>query len=299
MKIFVTGGTGYIGRRVVTELVEAGHEVVGLARSPERGETLAELGAAAAIGELSTPHRYRGAAARVDVIVHMGFDYSSPVENDRLAIQAFLEATEGREATVVYTSGLWVVGNTGGATLGDDAPVDEPAEIVEWRVPHERRVLEAAGDGRVTAVVRPGFVYGRGGGLTARMFATAAKTGAAEYVGDGTNYWSNIHVDDLARLYLAIVESGKSGIYNAVDGTPETVASIAAAASRAAGGDGSTRGVSVDEVRQKLGAVADAMCLDQRLVAPAALALGWRPERTSFTGSAPAAFEEWLDTRED
>ena len=298
MKIFVTGGTGYIGQRVVAELVEAGHDVIALVRSPDRAEPVSSLGAAAAIGELATPRRYRGPAGRADVIVHLGFDYSDPVATDALAIDTFLEATEGREATFVYTSGMWVVGDTGGATVGDDAPTDHPARIVAWRVPLERRVLEASKGGRVTAVVRPGHAYGLGGGITTRMFSTAAKTGVAEYVGDGTNHWSNIHVDDLARLYRTVVESGVGGVYQAVDGTPETVASMAAAVSRAAGGDGSTRSIPLEKAREKLGPMADAMCLDQLLAAPAALGLGWRPEHPSFTGSVDRSFEEWRAAQE-
>jgi nucleoside-diphosphate-sugar epimerase len=305
MKIFVTGATGYVGGPVVAELVAADHEVTALCRSAEKEPALRELGANPLPGDLTDAASYRDAAGAADAIIHLGFDYRAAVDADRTAIDTFLAVTEGRDAIVIGTSGLWVLGDTGGRTLGDDAPTDAPAAIVKWRVPHERRVLEAGGPGtgggdgprRVTAVVRPGYVYGGGGGSTARMFATAVKSGAAEYIGDGANHWNNIHVDDLARLYLAIVETRTGGVFNAVDGTPETVAAIATAACLAAGGDGSINPVPLEKAREKIGPVADAMCLDARLSAPAARALGWAPRHSSFTKAAATAFAEWRAAR--
>ncbi len=251
------------------------------------------LGADAVSGDLTHVESYRHVVRGADAIVHLGFDYRTAAETDRLSIDGFLEATEDRESHLVYTSGMWVVGDTGGATVGDDASTDHPAEIVAWRSDHERRFLAGHGAGRTASVVRPGHVYGRGGGLTARMFATAVRSGEAEFVGEGSAFWSNIHVDDLARLYAAVVEAGDGGVYQAVDGTPERTAIVAEAASRAAGAEGRTRSVPLDQARQKMGAFADAMCLDQKLSAPRARSLGWEPEYVSFTSSADVAFAEW------
>jgi nucleoside-diphosphate-sugar epimerase len=301
MKIFMTGGTGYIGRRVLAAAAAAGHEITALSRSSEGDDLVSSLGGTPLRGDLRNARSYRATAAAAEAVIHLGFDYRDPVETDRTAIEALLDATTGRDARLVHTSGMWVVGDTGGRTLGDDAPTDAPAELVKWRVTHERLVLEAPGEERggdwSTAVVRPGHVYGRGGGWTARMFATAVKTGAAEYIGDGSNHWNNIHVDDLARLYLAVVESRGRGVFQAVDGIPETVGAIAAAACRAAGGDGSVRSVPLDTARERLGLLADALCLDIRLIAPAARALGWIPQYASFTSAAETAFAEWSSTR--
>lgn len=297
MKIFVTGGTGYVGSRVVGALVAGGHEVSALCRSAEKHAELEALGATPVAGDLNDGESYRQAVVAADAVIHTAFDYRAPVEADRTAIDTFLAATEGREATVICTSGMWVVGDTGGRTVGDDASTDAPAALVKWRVAHERRVLDAGDDMRVTAVVRPGHVYGRGGGPTARLFATAVKSGAAEYIGDGSNHWSNIHVDDLAALYLAVVESGQGGVLQAVDGVPETAHAVATAASLAAGAGGATNPVPVERAREKVGLVADAMALDASLSAPAARALGWTPRHRSFTASAEAAFAEWKATR--
>ncbi len=226
-------------------------------------------------------------------MIHAAFDYTAAVEADRVAVETLLASTSGRGAPFVYTSGCWVLGDTAGHLLGEDAPTDRPAEIVAWRVERERQVLDANGKGGPAAVVRPGVVFGRGGGMTARMFATARDRGAAELVGDGSNHWSLIHVDDLAGLYRAIVESGAGGVFHGVDDAPLHVEQVAKAASRAAGSGGAIHSLPLEAAREKLGPVADALCLDQTLCAPASRALGWRPALGSFTEAAPTSWEEW------
>lgn len=305
MKIFLTGGTGYVGRRVAAELSRAGHEVVTLVRTAEGRDRAREGGIDAVLGDLAVPGDPNESptwienAEAVDAIVHLAFDYGDPVGTDAHAIDTLLAATEGREAQFVYTSGMWVLGDTGGETVAEDAPTDQPAAIVAWRVRHERRVLEAAAGPGGTAVIRLGHVYGRGGGPTARMFATAAKKGSAEYLGDGRNLWSNVHVDDVAKLYRLVVECRAGGVIHAVDGVPQVVSEMAAAASRAAGAGGETTGIPLERARERLGALADAFCLDQSLAAPAARALGWVPSRPSFIEAADEAWREWEEVHEE
>lgn len=298
MKVFVTGGTGFIGSSVVSRLVNAGHEVVALNRSSEKDELLTGLGATPHAGDLLEPESYREAAGGADAIVHAAFDYDQTQEGDRAALDTFLQATAGRESRLLYTSGCWVVGDTGGELVGDDASTDDPAPLVRWRVPQERRVVDANEGGRTATVVRPGMVYGGEGALTARMFRTASENGAAEYIGDGMNHWSMIHVEDLAALYAVLLERSEGGIVQAVDGVPVRVGQAAVAASHACGGGGATVSVPVEKAREKLGPVADALLLDQRLAAPTALALGWAPERTSFMEAAESACAEWRASRD-
>jgi len=261
---------------------------------------LTALGATPHPGDLLDGASYSEAAARADAVVHAGFDYSAGLDGDRVALDTLLAAAGGSRGgpgpsrALVYTSGCWVAGDTGGRVRADDAPTDQPAEIVAWRVEQETKALAASSGERSVAVIRPGVVYGRGGGLTARMFATAQRDGAAGYIGDGTNHWSMIHVDDLARIYRAAIEQRTDGVIQAVDGQPLAVAAVAAAASEAAGAGGETTSIALDAVREKMGPVADAMCLDQQLSAPAARSLGWEPDHPSFSDAAPAAFEQWL-----
>jgi nucleoside-diphosphate-sugar epimerase len=297
MEVFITGGTGYIGRAVVAELSHAGHHVVALNRSPDKIPLLNALGAAAHTGDLLQPQTYRDVAVSADAVIHAGFDYTSVLDADRLALDVLLGAITGREAALIYTSGLWVVGETGGKVLGDDAPTDRPASIVEWRVPHEAAVRRAAENGARATVLRAGYVYGGAGGLFAKMFQTAVDDGAAHHVGDGDNHWSVVHVEDLARLYRLVAEKRAAGVVQAVDGTPMPLRDIAAAVSRAAGAEGRTKPIPLDVAVDRMGAKARAMALDQRLSAPAARALGWVPRYASFADGAAAAFQEWKDSR--
>ena len=293
MDIFVTGGTGFIGRHLIAELVGAGHRVVALNRSPEKAPMLEALGASVHPGDLLDGSTYLEAARAADGVIHAAFDYEATAEGDREALDTLLDGTADRASPFIYTSGCWVVGDTGGRAAGDDASTEHPAPLVAWRVPHERRVLDEAAGGRRASVVRPGMVYGHEGALTARLFQTAASDGAAEYIGDGENHWSMIHVEDLARLYRVTLTRSDGGMVQAVDGRPLKVARVAEAASEAAGAGGETRPIPVEAAREKLGPVANALCLDQRLVAPAARAMGWSPDRASFARAAGDAFREW------
>lgn len=293
--VFLTGASGFIGGAVAGELARRGYRVVGLARSAESARAVEAAGASPHEGDLLEPDSYRREAVAADAVIHAAFDYGSPEEGDRVALDALLAATAESGAPFLYTSGCWVVGDTGGRPAGDDVPTDHPAPLVAWRVPHERRVIAGSKVGRPAAVVRPGIVYGREGGLTARLFETALESGAAEYVGDGKNHWSMIHVSDLARLCADVLAARAAGVVQAVDGLPLRVREVAQAASRAAGADGATLSVPVEVARERMGPVADAVCLDQELIAPGARALGWRPERASFTEAAERAFEEWKE----
>jgi nucleoside-diphosphate-sugar epimerase len=298
MEIFLTGGTGYIGGALLDEFVRAGHAVVALVRSPDKARDLDAAGVRPIEGELNDPDSYRATASSADAIVHAAFDYATGARGDAVALDALLgAATSGRPRSLLYTSGCWVLGDTGDALAGEDAATDQPAENVTWRAGHERRVLEAASEALATAVIRPGIVYGGSGSLTAPMFETATADGAAEFIGDGTNHWSLVHLTDVARLYRFVLEGRARGVFHVVDGAPLPVGEVAAAASRAAGAGGATRNVPQDQARETHGPMADAMCLNQRMTAPRSEALGWRPRHASFLDAAEMAYREWTASR--
>lgn len=307
MRIFLTGGTGHIGSAVIAELARRGHAVTALNRSPEKEERLVGLGATPVPGDAGKPDSYRDAAFGHDVFIHCAYSYEGDtVAVDETAIGTLLTAARatverGAEAVpeegaalVLYTSGCWVLGDTG-ERLADEREPTDPAEVVAWRPAHEDRVLGAAGEGLVTAVLRPGMVYGGHGSLSGRLFQSAAREGAAEYVGDGRNHWSMVHREDLARLYALVAERMGSGIFHGVDHLPVTVLDAARAASEAAGAGGAVRSLPLERARDKLGPVADALTLDQRLVARRSAELGWKPERPSFPAAADEAYAEWRE----
>lgn len=295
MRVFVTGASGYVGQAIAGAFAHAGHEVTGLHHSPQSVERVHEAGARPIRADVADPSSWIEAAHDHDVLVHAAFDYGAPVETDLTAVDALRQIAQDaiEERHLIYTSGCWVLGETGDAPLDENAPVDHPAETVAWRPAHEEMVLGCADETLVTTVVRPGMVYGGHGGLVSRFFESADSTGAAEYVGDGENRWSLVHRDDLGRLYVAIAENRAGGVFLGVDGMPVKVVDAARAASHAAGAGGEVRGVPVERAREELGPVADAVALDQALVTSRAQEVGWTTTHRSFVTTAATAYEEW------
>src|SRR5262249_48210609 len=124
---------------------------------------------------------------------------------DRAAMSRVLELLKGTGKPFVYTSGIWVLGDTGGRVVDENAPAN-PVALVAWRPAMEQMVLSASADTIRAIVVRPGVVYGRGGGIAADFVQSARGSGAARYVGAGENRWPVVDVDDLADLYASAVE---------------------------------------------------------------------------------------------
>ncbi len=292
MKVFLTGGSGYIGSAVALRLKKAGHDVLALVRSEEKGAALKAAGIKLVVGELGKPAGYAAAAYGVAAIVHVAQEQSAEaVELDKKTIANARELLHGKVGgTFVYTSGCWVHGDTEGAA-DESAPLN-PAQMVAWRPAHEQLALGMAKDGIRAVVVRPGIVYGGArGGIPATFFGTAQKQGAATLFGEGANHWPMVHVDDLAELYVRLVERAPAGsIFNAVDASEHTQREIAEAASRAAGKDGKVLATPVDAGNL----FGEALALDQRLSSEKARSeLDWRPRHESFVAEAPVLFQQW------
>lgn len=298
MRIFVTGATGYIGSAVARALLRAGHAVTGLVRSREKAARLVADGMTAVYGDLDSPETYLGAAARCDAVVHCGFAFGPhAAETDAVATTALAELTRmgAGPRRFVYTSGTWVLGPCGPLPADEDSPLAPPA-IVAWRPEHERLALSAAdGDGMAT-VIRPGCVYGENGGLYGLMLKALYDERVVRVVGDGSNAWASVYLDDLAELYRLVLERApKRAVYHATDGSADPVASVAEALVDAAGG-GETLTVSLERARRDLGALADGLALDQRVSsAKARRELGWRPLVGSPALNPLLILSEWRD----
>jgi nucleoside-diphosphate-sugar epimerase len=294
MRIFVTGGTGYIGSAVVRHLVRAGHSVTGLSRTPEARARLQSWGAEGALGRLETPSTYGPLAAEHDAAVHLGYATGEEVgAADRTAVDTLLAAAEGKSklAGVVYTSGVLALGPAGQTAAYEDASTAR-AIFNTWRPANERLVLAANSPMLATAVIRPGWVYGGKGGLAADYFETALADGAAVYIGDGHNRMPVVQRDDIAELYRLLLEQRASGIFHGVEEPPARIIDYATAASRAAGKGGAVRSLPLAEAKKTIGTLAEMMCLDQWVGSRRAQALGWKP-RGSFVENAAQTFAEW------
>jgi nucleoside-diphosphate-sugar epimerase len=289
MRIFVTGGSGYIGRAVVAELRRRGHHVAALARSDAAAATVRKLGAQAVHGSLDSLDVIELAAREHDATVLIA-GVTSP---ESVALEARMIDVLGRVApndhTVVYTSGVWVYGDRGDAVVDEDAPL-KPIDIVAWRPAHEERVLALSARGIRAVVIRPAVVYGDQGGIIG-WIAAGANPGPVRVVGDGNNRWATVRVDALAELYAAAVEqSAAHGIYNAVNGAAVPYIEIARAASRAGGGNGSVEHLSYENARAAMGPLAEAFAMDLQVSSEKARReLGWNPHR-------PTVLEELANT---
>jgi nucleoside-diphosphate-sugar epimerase len=302
MRIFLTGATGYIGSAVLDAMLRAGHEVTALVRDPEKGQQVSQRGVRAVVGELSKGTSYATRAEECDAIVHTAFEPSkrgSKVDRqaiDNLLAVAARRAAEGKTATFVYTSGIWVLGETQGQAT-EASPVNPPTHVA-WRVEHEHAVRERNGDGVRTAVVRPGIVYGGSRGIIGDLLKDALN-GLVRVVGNGRNHWPCIYDRDLADLYVKVATNREaSGIFHANDEADERVDDIVEAIARHAKMPPDVRHVPIGEARTKLGPYADALALDQIVRSPRARALGWAPTLHSVSANVPRLLEEFRNSRE-
>jgi nucleoside-diphosphate-sugar epimerase len=238
-------------------------------------------------------------AARCGVVIHAAFDNSSRgIPKDRAAVESFLEA--GRRGpqpkTLIYTSGVWVHGDTRGALVDETSPLD-PLPLVTWRPPHETLVLTS--DAVRGIVLRPGCVYGGAGGMTGPWFASAADGLPPEVVGDGANRWALVHVDDLGEAYRLAAESGIGGeVFSVVERSHETVREMAGAAARAAGLGNGVRSLPLIDARKTMGAFADAQAADQRIDgSKAERMLGWQSRHRGFVDEAEVFYRSWRAAR--
>jgi len=279
MKVFLTGATGYIGKAVAERLRAAGHQLSGLARTDQAVAKLEAAGVTPVRGDFTNPAAVASGARSANAVISMATTYDAKV--DAPAVDAVLDALAGSNKPFIYTSGIWVNGDTAGMVVDETTP-PEPVELVAWRKAVEDRVLEAAGRGVRSVVIRPAIVYGRGGGIPAGFRDSARKAGAARFVGSGENRWPMVHVDDLADLYLLALERAPGGtLLLAASGPAYPVKELAAAASRGAGRSGNTAEWPIEEARTELGSgYADALTLDQQASSRRAEELlGWRPHR--------------------
>lgn len=284
MRVLLTGATGYIGSAVADALLRAGHAVTGLARSDQAAERLESRNIHALRGDLKDAEILSAAAREADAVIHTALPHTPDApEIDRKAIVAILGALEGTNRAFIYTSGIWVYGSTGDAIVTEESPL-HPTPLVAWRPMDERLVLEGSTRGVRSVVIRPGIVYGRGGGIIGGMIQEARTTGVLRFVGTGDNRWPQVHVDDLAELYLLALEHAPAGtILNATGYESIRVREVAEAASRAAGAETRTEAWPLEEARGTLGAYADALALDQQVSGKRAEELlGWRPKEPSL-----------------
>jgi nucleoside-diphosphate-sugar epimerase len=232
MRVFVTGATGGIGSAVVPELLSAGHEVIGLARSDASAKRLAELGASSVPGDLSDPSTLAAGAEQADGVVHLAFtndfeNFEAAVTEEGAAVRALGAALVGTGKPLVIASGTPATPGSV-ATEQTPTPTEGPAG---GRGRNAQHVLDLAASGVRSSVVRlPRSVqqFGVAYGFASILIEAARRSGVSGYVGDGEQRWPAVHRLDAARLFrLALEEAEPGTVLHAVADEGDSMRSIA------------------------------------------------------------------------
>jgi len=227
MRVFVTGATGFIGSALVPQLINAGHQVLGLSRSDAGAKFLTAAGAQVQRGDLEDLESLRSGAAASDGVIHLAFihDFSKFEENcaiDKRAIETLGAELTGSDRPLIVTSGTGLANAIAGQPAEEDNPI--VGSDVHPRAASEEAAAAVAADGVNVSVVRLPQVHDPvTQGLVTPAIAMYREKGACAYIGDGLNRWPSAHVDDVARLYrLAIERAEPNAKYHAVaeEGVP-------------------------------------------------------------------------------
>jgi nucleoside-diphosphate-sugar epimerase len=265
-------------------MLAAGPHVSGLARSNDTAVALAKLGMTPVRGTLDDAAVLAKAAHDADVTVN------AANAGHRAAVEAILLGFAGAGKTFLHTGGSSIVGTRARgelveAVFDEDTPFT-PTPQRAARVAIDNLVRAAAGRGLRSAVIAPSLIYGRGRGLNPHsiqvpwLIALAKKAGVAKHIGSGENRWSNVHIDDVVRLYMAAVEKAPAGAFYFAENGENSMREVCEAVSRMLGFGRRTQATTVEEAAAEWGEgpANDTMGSNSRVRAKRARAeLGWRP----------------------
>jgi nucleoside-diphosphate-sugar epimerase len=287
MDVFITGATGYIGGAVAVRLLEEGHKVSGLARSPEKAAELVRFGITPILGSLEDTALLTSEARRADAVIN------AADSDHRGAVEALIEGLAGSGKILLHTSGSSIVADDARGETSDavyhELSLPEPTPDKAARVAIDRMVRAATDRGIRSTVICNTLIYGHGRGphrdsiQLPALADQARKSGIARHVGRGLNIWSNVHIDDVAELYLLALNKAPAGSFLfAENGEASFRAMVGAISERL--GTGAPQPWSVDDAVKKWGfeRAVYALGSNSRVRGRQARALtGWAPRNES------------------
>lgn len=273
-RILVTGAGGFIGRHVVTEMVSHGHAVTGVVRNQGAADWLRGLGAGAVIGDIVDVVQTPDVWAGHDCFIHLA---ATNFETERRVVAA-VDRHLRRNQRWVHTAGIWMYGP--GSELSEGMPPDPPA-VAAWRL-EIRQLLLTIALHRDVRVVSPAVVHGAGKCASLqRLLADAVLDGESlvlRSVGDGSQHWPTIHVEDLSQLYAAMATTAHAPReVIAASGENPTVGDLLNAMGNRSGRPFRVQSESPADSVERLGLVATAALLDQQASGSTARSLPWNP----------------------
>ncbi|WP_212005637.1 NAD-dependent epimerase/dehydratase family protein [Chitinophaga sp. HK235] len=278
--VFMTGVTGYIGGSVAARLIKAGYRVNGLARNEKDFPALISAGIQPVVGTLDDEAVIASAAASADAVIN-----TASADNPYV-VATILEALAGTDKKFIHTSGSSIAGDKAKGAYAIIEPFTfipkNPRLEKAARVAIDRAVLAAGGH---YMVICPTMIYGTGMGIKKEsaqvpMLTEAARaTACGVYIGTGENRWSNVHIEDLANLYLLVLEQAPSGSFYYAENGINSLKEIAAAISKSLGFGGKTKPLSIEEAITLWGMEGAHFGLGSNSIvsAVAARSLGWLP----------------------
>ncbi len=230
MRVFVTGATGFVGKAIVKALLERKHEVVGLVRDAQKAQALEQLGVTLVVGDMLEPTTYEKVVPTVDGVIHAA---QYPIQGrftrhkikqmeqaDVLMTHTLSQACLLHDKKFVYTSSTLTYGDHADRWITEQDTLHAPP-LAEAHQQLAKELLSLHQEKNLhVIIIAPGWVYGAGG-LFKQSFYDTQKKGQLSIFGTGKQYWSPIHVDDLAMGYALAVESEAYGeVYNVADNSP-------------------------------------------------------------------------------
>jgi len=222
VRIFLIGGSGYVGRHLTRRLAAEGRQVTALARSAGAADIIAQAGGRPLLASLDDAPAVAQASDLADAVIYVA--QFPTVAEETCAVRAGLDRCAGKDKIFVMTSGTGVLcrdpgGGWSEPVHAEDDPFD-PHPLLRDRVLLEDEVRARSGEIGRAMVIRPPQVYGHGGSVALPgMIAEARRRGFVPFVGPGLSIWSNVHVDDLCDLYIRMLDAGSGGsLYHAVGG---------------------------------------------------------------------------------